>query len=409
MESPFQFHKDVAGEAGPVKRITPSFIRRAGLAVALILAAAIALHVVTGLMRAQKDKDAHAVPVTAALAEAKPVPVQLSTIGHVEPISAVIVRARIDGQVTAVAVREGQSVKKGDVLFQLDDRQARAALDQAVATLARDQAQLAYARKQAERQKGLMRNDFVSHSQYDQATSTAEAMAGTVASDQAQVENAQTALSFTTLTAPIDGRIGSIGVKEGNTVQASSTTPLLTINQIAPIYVSFSVPQDSLAALREAVAAGTVQVSATPTGDEKPPAVGTVAFYENAIDAATGTLGVRGVFTNEDERLWPGQFAEVVVTLRIEPNAITVPATAVEAGQNGSYVFVIKPDKSVELRPVTVSRSVGDVVVIASGLTPGDEVVTSGQLRLVPGAKIRLADDKPGDKGADKSKDGAAP
>lgn len=385
MEWPFRFLKEIS----PAKPPVPSIRRRAALLLGLLVLAVIVATVARTVLTAPAPHSGKPVPVTQAIAVAKAVPVQILTIGHVEPINTVAVRARVEGQVASVAIAEGQFVKKGDTLFQLDDRQARAALDQARAHLARDQAQLEFARKEVERQKGLAEKDYVSRSQYDQAKATADALLGTVASDEAQVSNAQTQLSFTTITAPIDGRVGSISVKEGNTVQPGGETPLVTINQISPIYVSFSVPQGSFAALRDAVAAGPVPVTAQPTGGTKAPARGTVAFYENAIDPATGTLGVKATFENSEERLWPGQFAEVIVTLRVEEDAVTVPSTAVQTGQDGAFVFAVKSDQTVEMRPVTVSRTVGGESVIAEGLKAGEPVVTSGQLRLVPGSTIR--------------------
>jgi membrane fusion protein, multidrug efflux system len=392
MEWPFQFLKEVAGGNASARRakLPSSTLLRAGLVLGLAVVAVILFIIVKGLLAPGAGHANPPVPVMEAMAEAKAVPVQVTTIGHVEPINTVALRTRVEGQIAEVAVTEGQAVKTGDTLFQLDDRQARAALDQAVAALTRDQAQLDYARKQVERQKSLSKNNVVSRSQFDQAVSTADALAGTVESDKAQIANAQTLLSFTTITAPIDGRIGGISVKTGNTVQTGSSTPLVTINQIAPIYVRFSVPQDNLAALRDAVKAGPVPVTAEPTGEKQPPSLGSIAFYDNAIDPATGTLAVRAVFPNEDERLWPGQFAEVVVTLSIEKDVVTVPSTAVKMGQNGSYLFVIKPDNTVEMRPVTVSRTVGLESVIAEGLKSGEPVVTSGQLRLIPGSHVKI-------------------
>ena len=397
MESPFQFHKEVAQESGPIKTVKrrPIMLRRAGLVLAALLIGLLIVNIVTGFFESEKANAGKTVPVTEAVAQLKAMPVQITTIGHVEPIATVAVRPRVDGEIAAVPVTDGQQVKKGDLLFQLDDRQARAALDVAVANLSRDHAQLDFARKEVERQRGLAKKDFVSRSQFDQAQSTADALTGTVAADEAQVANMQAALSFTAIAAPIDGRIGSISIREGNTVEQNSAAPLLTINQISPIYVNFTVPQGQLGALREAFAGGAVTVAAQPTGDDRPPSTGTIAFYENTIDAQTGTLGIRGTFPNEDERLWPGQFVNVTVTLRVEAGAVTVPMPAVQMSQNGSYVFVIKPDKTVELRQVTVSRTVNDNAVIASGLKAGEHVVTSGQLRLVPGAKIRVADDPP--------------
>lgn len=336
-----------------------------------------------------KAKAEKPVPVTEALAETKAVPITVSTIGHVQPIAAVAVRARIDGEIVKVTASDGQTVKAGDTLFQLDDRQARAALDQAKAALAHDQAQLDYAKKEADRQQHLARNEFASRDALDQARSTAAALEASIASDQAQIENAQTQLSFTTIAAPIDGRLGSIAVKDGNIVSATNTSPLATINQTAPIYVAFSLPQSTLPQLRAALSSGPVAVRVTLDGDPTP-VEGTVAFIENNVDAATGTIGVKASFANSDERLWPGQFAAVDVILRTEPHAIVVPSIAVQSGQSGPYVFVVGDDAHVVLRPVTLGATVGDNIVIDRGVSAGEHIVTTGQLRLTPGAKVTV-------------------
>jgi membrane fusion protein, multidrug efflux system len=321
---------------------------------------------------------------------ARPMPVQLDNIGRVQPIASVAVKARIDGQITQVAVADGQEVKAGDLLFVLDNRQAQAALDQAEAMLQRDQAQLANAQRELDRLSPLGAKNFASKQQIDAARTAVAAAQATISGDQAAVENDKVQLSYTVIRAPIDGRLGTIGLKLGSTIKAADATPLVTINQLRPIYVAFSLPERELAELQKAMAAGPLTVAATIPGDEDAPQGGVLAYIENATDPDTGTLSVKARFPNEQERLWPGQFVNVVLTLRVEPNAIVVPSEAVQTGQDGSLVFVIKPDDTVETRAVTIDRTVGADTVIAKGLSPGERVVTVGQMRLVPGAKVEV-------------------
>jgi multidrug efflux system membrane fusion protein len=329
-------------------------------------------------------------PVLAADVVTRSMPVEISTIGTVQPIATVAVKPRIDGQIVKVAAGDGQEVKAGDVLFLLDSRQAQATLEQALATLQRDQAQLANAQRELERLTPLGRKDFASKQQLDAAQTGVSAAEATVKADQAAVEGAQVQLSYTTIRAPIDGRLGTIALKLGNTVRSGDSAPLVTVNQLRPIYVAFAVAERYLAELQTAMAAGPLPVSVTIPGDKEAAPKGQVSYLENAIDSESGTLSVKATFGNQDEALWPGQFVNAVVQLRVEPHALVVPSQAVQQGQNGAYVFVIKPDDSVELRPVTIDRTVGGDTVVASGLAAGERVVTDGQMRLSPGAKVEI-------------------
>ncbi|MGE0748318.1 MAG: efflux RND transporter periplasmic adaptor subunit [Rhodospirillales bacterium] len=339
-----------------------------------------------------------AAPVLAAEAVVKPMPVEIAAVGHVQTIASVAVRARVDGEIAAVPVADGQAVKAGDVLFTLDDRQARAQLDQARAALARDRAQLDYARKQVARYGPLAARDYSPREQFDLAQSNAGALAGTVKADEAAVAGAETQLSYTVIRAPIDGRIGTIAFKTGNSVQAAAATPLATINQIRPVYVALAIAQRDLAEVRRAMARGPVPVAATVAGDAGGPIHGTLAFIENQVDQASGTISLKAAFDNADERLWPGQFVDATLSLRIEPKAVTVPTVAVQDGQDGAYVFVVRPDSTVEQRPVAVGWSAGAETVIAKGLAGGEKVVTTGQLRLTNGAAVQVR--SPGDRPA---------
>jgi membrane fusion protein, multidrug efflux system len=296
-----------------------------------------------------------------------------------------------------LAVADVQEVKAGDLLFVLDNRQARAELDQAKAALERDGAQLANAQRELDRLVPLGQKNFVSKQQIDTARTAVAAARATISADQAAVEKDDVQLSYTVIRAPIDGRLGTIGQKLGSTIKAADTTPLVTINQMRPIYVAFALPERELAELQNAMAAGPLSAAATIPGNQGPPQQGTVAYLENATDPETGTLSVKANFANAQERLWPGQFVDVVVTLRVEPKAIVVPSEAVQAGQNGPLVFVIGPDDSVDVRAVTVDRTVGADTVIAKGLSPGERVVTVGQMRLVPGAKVEVQERRSAD------------
>ena len=334
------------------------------------------------------------VPVRVTTVVSKPTPVEFNTIGTVQTIASVSVKSRIDAVIDQVLVKDGQFVKAGDVLFQLDSRAGQAALHQAEAALARDQAQLANAQRTAGRSKSLIAKNFVSQQQFDTDSSTAAALEATVKADQAQVENAKIVMSYYTITAPIDGRVGLISIKQGNSIKANDV-PLATVNEIQPIYVSVALPQNNLPELRKAMAQGPVTVQVTPAGDKGEPITGKIAFFDNTIDATSGTINVRSTFENADQRLWPGQFVNVSVLVRTDPNALVIAPAAIQAGQNGTYVFVIKDDNTAEARPVTVDRTVGGMAVISKGLSPGEKVVTDGQLRLSNGTRVQIVTDAP--------------
>jgi multidrug efflux system membrane fusion protein len=334
------------------------------------------------------------VPVRIAAAITKPTPVEFNTIGSVQTIASVSVKSRVDAVIDQVFVKDGQFVKAGDVLFQLDSRAAQASLHQAEATLARDQVQLGNAQRNANRDKSLIAKNFVSQQQFDTDSSTAAALEATVKADQAQLENAKVVLSYYAIVAPIDGRVGLISIKQGNSIKANDV-PLATVNQIQPIYVSIALPQNNLPELRAAMAQGPVTVRVQPAGDKGTPIAGKIAFFDNTIDSTSGTINVRSSFDNNEQRLWPGQFVNVSVLVRTDPNALVITPAAVQAGQNGTYVFVVKDDGTAEARPVTVDRTVDGMAVISKGLNPGDKVVTDGQLRLSTGTHVLIVTDAP--------------
>jgi multidrug efflux system membrane fusion protein len=338
------------------------------------------------------------VPVRIAVAATKPTPVEFNTIGNVQTIASVSVKSRIDAVIDQVLVKDGQFVKSGDVLFQLDSRAAQATLHQAEATLARDQVQLANANRNAGRDKSLIAKSYVSQMQLDNDTAAAAALDATVRADQAQLENAKVQLSYYTIVAPLDGRVGLISIKQGNSIKANDV-PLATVNQIQPIYVSFALAQSNLPDLRTAMAQGPVSVRVMPQGDNGGPVTGKVAFFENSIDQTSGTITIRASFDNHEQRLWPGQFVKVSVLVRTDPNSLVIPPAAVQIGQNGSYVFVVKDDNTTEVRLVTVERTVDNMSVVSKGLKDGEKVVTDGQLRLSEGTHVQIVTDgqKPGD------------
>ena len=334
-----------------------------------------------------------AVPVTIAVVTEKAMPLDVRVIGTVIAASTVSVHAQITGEMTSVHFKEGEDVEQDQVLVRLDRRPLEAALHQAEAALARDQAQAANAKAQATRYQDLAQRGIATREQVDQIMSNAAALEATLGADRAAVENAKVQLDYATITAPFAGRTGLLQVHPGNLVRANDTAPIVTINRITPVYVSFAVPEALLTDFKRYMGGGTLNVEAVAPNDERPPSSGRINFIDNAVDPTTGTIKVKGTFPNTDRRLWPGQFVNVKVTLTSDPHAVVVPSTAVQAGQQGTFVFVVKKDQTVELRPVVVARTRGDESVMKSGVKTGETVVTDGQIRLVPGSRVSV---KPG-------------
>ena len=360
------------------------------------------------------------VPVSVAVAYQRDVPVEVQVIGNVEAYSTISVRAQVGGQLTKVSFHEGDYVKKNDLLFQIDPRPFQAAVDQAAANLAQAKAMLGQARAKlaqdianqrytqatASRYAQLFKEGVVSRDQSEQLAANADAIAQAIAADQANIDsasatiganaaaldNAKVQLGFTEIRSPIDGRTGNLSVKEGNVVTPSSQE-LVTINQIEPIYVTFSVPELQLPDIKRYMAEKPLQVRTRPQDDaQADEESGTLTFVDNAVDMTTGTIKLKGTFQNTARRLWPGQFVRVTLRLTTQSNALVVPNQAVQTGQNGSYVYVVKQDRSVESRDVVTGARVDMDTVIAKGLAPGETVVTEGQLRLVPGSHVTLRD-----------------
>ena len=332
-----------------------------------------------------------AVPVTVATAIQKDIPVQLRAIGNVEPYSTVSVKSQVVGQLAHVHFVEGQRVDKGALLFTIDPRPFEAALRQAEANVARDVAEARNAEVDAKRRTQLLAQGFVSRDEYDQSQTKAASSAAAVKADEAAVENARLELQYCYIHSPIDGRVGQLLVHEGNVVEANDTL-LAVINQVRPVYVSFSVPEQDLPEVRQRAAQGKLPVQAFVPHHDGTPIVGDLSFVNNTVDTTTGTVLLKALFPNDDESLWPGQFVDVAVTLAVHRDAVLVPAEAIQVGQQGQYVFVVAADDSAVVRPVVPGDRTGSEIVVTQGLTAGERVVTEGQIRLAPGMTVQIKD-----------------
>jgi multidrug efflux system membrane fusion protein len=398
----------------------------------------------------RKERPEVAWPVEVTAAAKKTVPVQLRAIGDVEAYSTISVKSRVAGQLVRVYFREGQDVKKGELLFTIDPRPFEAALKQAEANLERDVIQVKQAEadlaknialvkqaesnlekdtvqaknaeKEAKRYEFLVEKKVVARQQYDQFRTNAEALDATVRADKAAlesakaavresqaavenaeatvradravVENARIQLGYCSIRSPIDGRTGSLIVQVGNMIKDNDTI-MVVINQITPIYVAVSFPEENLAEIKKYMLEGKLKVEALIPNDETRPEKGVISFVDNTVDKTTGTIRLKGTFVNKEKRLWPGQFVRVVLTLTEEPNAVVVPSQAIQTGQEGQYVFVVRPGLTVESRPVVLGLILNNETVIQKGLNPGENVVTDGQLHLYPGAKVEIKTNTP--------------
>jgi multidrug efflux system membrane fusion protein len=377
------------------------------------------------------------VPVTTAKVQSRAVPVVIPAVGTVEAVSTVQIRAQVTGQLSDVHFSEGQEVQKGQPLFTIDPRPFQAALQQAQAVLARDTATATNAVAQTARYEDLYKRGLIPRDQYETQHATTQSAQATLEADRAAVETARLNLAYTRITAPISGRTGALGAHVGDLVRANDTTPLVVINQLAPIYVTFAVAGRYLGDIRrnqghqplevvargqaslppgaqppppmnaqQAIAGTAPQQEAIPGREPGPSATGKVTFIDNAVDATTGTIKLKATFPNTDHKLWPGLFVEVSLNLSTDRNAIVVPAIAVQTSQAGQYVYVVGPDTTVDMRDVQVERQQGEEMVIARGLSAGEEVVTDGQLRLTPGARIVRVN---GSRGRDAGANGRGP
>ena len=359
------------------------------------IAAALAVVAVAVGLAAQYNKESRAavrktpaaVPVSVAPVVAKTVPVRLYAIGNVEPFTTVAVKARVDGQIVSVHFNEGDEVRQGQLLFEIDPRPFAAALQQVQANLLRDRALVDRAADQEKRYKELLQKKFISPDAYGQVKTNLDSAAATVRADEAMVASAKLQLDYCSIRSPVTGYAGKIAIQRGNLVKANDTGPLVTINQVVPIYVSFSVPEQNLSDVRLHQANGDLRVQAN-IPHVAAPIEGKLIFVDNSADLSTGTIKLKATFPNKDKAMWPGQFVNVALTLYEQQGAIVAPSVAVQNGPTGQYVFVLKADQTVEMRPIKIARTEGDDTVVAGGLKVGDQVVTVGQLRLAPGMRV---------------------
>jgi membrane fusion protein, multidrug efflux system len=331
-----------------------------------------------------------AVPVLAAKVTQRDVPNQLREIGTVEAFEAIAIKAQVEGILDAVRFKEGDFVTKGQPLFRIDPRPFAAALRQAQATQARDVADATQARTDERRYGYLLKEGVGSREQYDQAFAKAANMEATVAADLAAAESARLNLQYAEIRSPINGQTGKLQAHAGDLIKADADNPIVTIAQVQPIYVDFSIPERNLAQVRSSMALHSLEVDAAIPGDQGPPEHGTLSFVDNSVDKTTGTIALKGIFQNENRRLWPGQFVNATLTLAVIPQAVLVPSEAIQTGQEGAFVYVVGRDMKVESRPVVAGAIIDTETIIERGLKAGETVVTDGQLRLGPGATVRI-------------------
>jgi multidrug efflux system membrane fusion protein len=363
--------------------------RRAAVALLLCVITVASL----GACSKAKQAPPRIVPVVAETADQQNVPLQIKAIGNVEAYNTVAIKSQINGEISEVFFREGQDVRQGRMLFRIDPRPFEAALQQAQSALVRDRAQAVNAQEDAKRYAALAGKGYVSVQEYDKARTNSNALDAVVQADEAAVENARLQLEYTAIMSPIDGRTGAIAVQKGNVIKANDV-PLVTINQITPIYVTFSVPEQDLANIKKYQTSGDLHVDVNIPQSGNKPIKGSLTFIDNKVNTTTGTIMLKATFANQDRVLWPGQFVDVVLTLTTERNRVVIPTQAVQTGQQGKYVYVIKDDLTAELRVVTPGRLYGDWTIIDKGIAAGEKVVTDGQLRITPGVKVEIKNEK---------------
>lgn len=327
-------------------------------------------------------------PVVVASVEQRDIPLQITGIGNVEAYQMVQIRSQVNGQIEKIFFKEGDDVRQGQKLFELDKRPFQADLEKAIAQTKHDEATAENSRIQRERYTGLEKEGIVSHEQAGQLSAQAQADSSAVEADKAAAQAARVQLQYTDIYAPIDARAGALMINLGNLVKANDTPYLVQLNQITPIYVTFFVPESNLARVRERFAAGQLKVLAYPKGQTDNPAEGRLTFIDNGVDTSTGMFKLKATFGNADRKLWPGQFVDVALELSTEKNAIIVPTRAIQTGQQGEYVYVVAADSTAELRPVKIRGVYKDMTVIADGLNPGERVIVNGHLRVVPKGKV---------------------
>jgi multidrug efflux system membrane fusion protein len=334
-------------------------------------------------------KGGGAAPVLVSQTQRQKVPLVIEAIGAVEPIRMTAIRSQVTGILEKIAFQEGQDVKEGDVLFQIDPRPFRGALNAATADLQKLRVQFENAKAQVARYQALSAEQMISKEQFQKIQDDARAAEADVMAGESRVSNAKLQLEFSTIRAPISGRTGNLSVDEGDIIRANDAAPIVTINQVSPIYVTFGVPQQHLAAINRYRAERSLAVKVIPPGTDEAPEFGELTFIDNTVDSATGTIRLKASLKNDKQRLWPGQFATVTVTLA-EPEVLTVAASAIQNSQTGQHVFVVSAERIAELRPVTVERTHEGLAVITKGLKEGETVVIDGQLRVIPGRAVEI-------------------
>lgn len=357
--------------------------------IALVLCAGLLLAAAGCAKKAEKPKGRPPALVSTVAASQQDVPLQLKAIGTMEASESVAIKAQISGELTKVAFQEGQDVQRGALLFQLDPRSYQAALRKAEAALARDRSILANARKDYERYSQLVKDGIVTQEQAEGYRTRAESAAADVAADLAAVDSAREQLAYCTIYSPISGRLGVRAVDRGNVVKANETV-LVTINKLTPINAVFTIPEKDLPAVKHHMSTGKVAVQAEVPGGGGIREAGVITFLDNSVDQTTGTIKLKAAFDNSRKQLWPGQFVNLSITLAVRKNAVVVPSQAVQTGQKGQFVFVVKPDATAEIRPVVAGSGSNGLTVIENGIRPGEQVVIDGQMRVVPGGKVEI-------------------
>ncbi len=337
-----------------------------------------------------KDKGPPAVPVTVAVVQQQTIPARLHAIGNVEAYATVAVKARVDGQILEVNFREGQPVKKGEILFRIDPRPFEAALRQAEANALRDRAARDHVHAQEKRYQELLDKNFISKDAYAQIRTNAATAEATAKASEAALENARLNLEYCTIRSPLDGYVGRVLLQAGNLVRSADPNALVVINQVRPIYVNFGIPEQHLPEVRKHMAAGPLAAEVVPLDPQQAGPRGRLIFVDNAVDPSTGTIRLRAQFENADAMLWPGQFVNLSLRLYEQADALVVPASAVQTGPDGQYVYVVGDDMTADVRRVTVMRTDGERAIIAKGVARGERVVTRGQLRLGPKTPVQI-------------------